>query len=90
MLAWIAGQSAYLELAAGLQGTYHCASLLARCADHGDQFSIVGCHGSVPSIDASCSRARVAAPLSLADAPGYRRPSFCSCALISAMRCSPA
>jgi hypothetical protein len=23
MLAWIAGQSAYLELAAGLQGTYH-------------------------------------------------------------------
>ena len=42
MLAWIASQSAYRELAAGLQGTYHCASLLPRCADHGDQLSIVG------------------------------------------------
>ena len=40
MLAWIAAQSAHLELAAGLQGTYHCASLLPRCADHGDQFLI--------------------------------------------------
>ena len=42
MLAWIAGQSAHLELAAGLQGTHNSASLLSRCADHGDQFSIVG------------------------------------------------
>jgi hypothetical protein len=42
MLAWIAAQSADLELAAGLQGTHNSASLLSRCADHGDQFSIVG------------------------------------------------
>ena len=28
MLAWIAGQGAHLELAAGLQGTYNSASLL--------------------------------------------------------------
>jgi len=41
-LAWIATQSAHLELAAGLQGTYYCASLLPRCADHGNQFFIVG------------------------------------------------
>src|SRR5712692_1581564 len=40
MLAWIAGQSAHVELAAGLQGTYDCASLLPRCADHGDGFLI--------------------------------------------------
>jgi pimeloyl-ACP methyl ester carboxylesterase len=30
MLAWIASQSAYLELAAGLQGTCHGTSLLPR------------------------------------------------------------
>jgi len=30
MLAWIVSQSAHLELAAGLQGTYHCPSLLPR------------------------------------------------------------
>ena len=42
MLAWIASQSAYLELALGLQGTHDCASLLPRCADHGDQFLAVG------------------------------------------------
>jgi hypothetical protein len=40
MPAWISSQSAYLELAAGLQGTYHCASLLPRCADYCDQFVI--------------------------------------------------
>ncbi len=27
MLLWIAAQSAGLKLAAGLEGTYHCASL---------------------------------------------------------------
>src|SRR5437660_1353482 len=37
MLAWIARQSAHLELALRLQGTHDCASLLPRCADHGDQ-----------------------------------------------------
>src|SRR5207248_9524924 len=37
MLAWIAGQSAYLELALGLQRTHDCAALLPRCTDHGDQ-----------------------------------------------------
>jgi hypothetical protein len=42
MLAWIAGQSADLELAAGLQGTYNSASLLARCTDYGDQILVVG------------------------------------------------
>ena len=43
MLAWIASQSAYLELAAGgLQCTQNSASLLPRCADYGDQFFIVG------------------------------------------------
>ena len=43
MLAWIAAQSAHLELAAGLQSTDDSASLLPRCADHGDQFFIVRC-----------------------------------------------
>ena len=38
ILAWIARQSAHLELALRLQGTHDCASLLPRCADHGDQF----------------------------------------------------
>ena len=42
MLVWIAAQSAHLELAAGLQGTDHCASLLPRCADHGDHLFNVG------------------------------------------------
>jgi hypothetical protein len=42
MFAWIAGQSADLELAAGLQGTYNSASLLARCTDYGDQILVVG------------------------------------------------
>jgi hypothetical protein len=42
MLAWISSQSAYLELAVGLQGTYHCASLLPRCADYRDQLSVIG------------------------------------------------
>ena len=42
MLAWIASQSAHLELTLGLQGTHDCASLLPRCADHGDQFLAVG------------------------------------------------
>ena len=41
MLAWIAAQSAYLELAAGLQSMDDCASLLPRCADHGDQFLLL-------------------------------------------------
>jgi len=41
MLAWMASQSAYLELALGLQGTHDCASLLPRRADHGDQFLAV-------------------------------------------------
>ena len=41
MLVWIAAQSAHLELAAGLQGTYDSASLLPRCADHGDQFLLL-------------------------------------------------
>ena len=41
MLAWIAAQSAYLELAAGLQGTDNSASLLPRCADHGDQLLVI-------------------------------------------------
>src|SRR5438105_4970612 len=48
MLARIASEGAYLELAAGLQGTDHCASLLPRCADYRDQFSIVRYHGSSP------------------------------------------
>src|ERR1700693_1137477 len=42
MLAWMASQSAYLELALGLQGTHDCASLLPCCADYGDQFLAVG------------------------------------------------
>ena len=42
MLGWMARQSAYLELALGLQGTHDCASLVSRCADHGDQFLAVG------------------------------------------------
>ena len=42
MLVWIAGQSAHLELAAGLQGTHDSASLVPCCADYGDQFLIVG------------------------------------------------
>jgi hypothetical protein len=42
MLAWIARQSAHLELALGLQGTHDRASLLPRCADHGDPFLAVG------------------------------------------------
>jgi hypothetical protein len=42
MRAWIAAQSAHLELAAGSQGTYYFASLLPRCADHGNQFFMVG------------------------------------------------
>jgi len=42
MLAWIAAQSAHLELSAGLEGTYHRASLLPRRADHGDHFVIIG------------------------------------------------
>ena len=41
MLAWMAGQRAYLELALGLQGTYDRASLLAGRANHGDQFLAV-------------------------------------------------
>src|SRR5205809_7340232 len=48
MLAWIASQIAYYELAAGLQGTDHRASLLAGGADYRDQFSIVRYHGSSP------------------------------------------
>src|SRR6266850_6350794 len=44
MLAWIAGQRAHLELAAGLEGAYHPSSLLSRCADDGNQFLIVGYH----------------------------------------------
>src|SRR6266478_8868713 len=43
MLAWITAQSAHLELAAGLQSTDDSASLLPRCADHGDYFLIVLC-----------------------------------------------
>ena len=42
MLAWIAAQSANLELALGLQGTHDRASLVPRCADNGDQFIMVG------------------------------------------------
>jgi hypothetical protein len=42
MLVWIAAQSAYLELAAALQGTYNSTSLLPRCADHSDQLFSVG------------------------------------------------
>ncbi len=42
MLVWIASQCSHLELAAGLQGTHNSASLLTGCADHGDQFFIVG------------------------------------------------
>jgi hypothetical protein len=41
MLARIAGQSAHLELAARLQGTYDAAALLPRCAGHGNEFSVV-------------------------------------------------
>ena len=37
VFAWIARQSAYLELALGLQGAHDCASLLPRCADDRDQ-----------------------------------------------------
>jgi hypothetical protein len=43
----MASQSAHLELALGLQGTYDSASLLPRCADHGDQFLI---HFAAPSV----------------------------------------
>jgi hypothetical protein len=42
MLVRMARQSAYLELALGLQGTNDCASLLPGRADHGDQFLAVG------------------------------------------------
>jgi hypothetical protein len=42
MPGWIAGQGADLELAARLQGSHHAATLLPLCADHGDEFSIVG------------------------------------------------
>ena len=41
VLAWIASQSAHLELALGLQSAHDCAPLLPRCADHGDQFLAV-------------------------------------------------
>src|SRR3977135_2107646 len=44
MLAGIAGQSARLELAAGLQRTYDSASLLPGGADDGDQVLIARCH----------------------------------------------
>src|SRR5260221_4656831 len=37
MLVRVAAQSAYFELAASLEGTHHCASLLPGCADYGDQ-----------------------------------------------------
>ena len=40
MLIRIAGQSAYVELAVGLQGAYHRTSLLPSCADHGNRFFI--------------------------------------------------
>ena len=42
MLAWIASQCAYLELATVLQCAYYSASLVTRCADYGDEFFIVG------------------------------------------------
>jgi len=38
MLGRIPSQCAYLELIAGLKGTYYSASLLPRCAYCGDQF----------------------------------------------------
>jgi hypothetical protein len=37
MLVRIAAQSAHLELAAGFQGTYHCAALLPGRTDHRNQ-----------------------------------------------------
>src|SRR5712671_1560312 len=43
MLAGITAQSAHLELSAGLQSMNDSASLLPRCADHGDYFLIVLC-----------------------------------------------
>ena len=48
VLGWIASQSAHLELALGLQGTHYSASLVPRCADHGDQFLL---HFAAPSVD---------------------------------------
>jgi hypothetical protein len=44
MLGRIASQGAYLELIAGLKGTYYGASLLPRCADDGDELLIGGFH----------------------------------------------
>jgi hypothetical protein len=41
VLGRMASQSAYLELALHLQGSYDGASLLPRCADHGNQFLAV-------------------------------------------------
>jgi hypothetical protein len=38
VLGWMARQSAYCELTLGLQGTHDSASLVPRCADHGNQF----------------------------------------------------
>ena len=42
MLAWMAGQRAHCELAAGLEGAYHRSSLLSRRADDGNQFLFIG------------------------------------------------
>src|SRR5260370_32806253 len=44
MLGRIAAQGANLELAATLEGTYYCASLLPRGADHGNYFAICTSH----------------------------------------------
>ncbi len=44
MLVWIAGQGAYLEFAAGLQGAHNSASLLPRSTENGDQLLICGFH----------------------------------------------
>src|SRR4029434_3479656 len=42
VLAWMAGQRTYLELALGLEGAHDRASLVSRGADHGDQLLAVG------------------------------------------------
>jgi hypothetical protein len=38
VLGWMARQSPYCELTLGLQGTHDSASLVSRCADHGNHF----------------------------------------------------
>ena len=53
MLGRIASQGANLELIAGSKGAYYGASLLPRCADHGDELLICEFHVQCASLSIS-------------------------------------